>query len=139
VVYGTTLLGARFSKATRRGRALTHALNWWGLPFLSLPPLVAVARPLFERRHPQMAVIFPLLIGALWGVFVYRQRFPRWLEGIPTRIRAAFALVVLTTAYVAYGVFFSRLAITNHHALNTATFDLGLYDNIFYQSLHGTP
>ncbi|KYF50301.1 hypothetical protein BE04_05215, partial [Sorangium cellulosum] len=29
--------------------------------------------------------------------------------------------------------------ITNHHALHTRTPDLGYYDNIFYQSIHGRP
>ncbi|KYF49568.1 hypothetical protein BE08_03480, partial [Sorangium cellulosum] len=38
-----------------------------------------------------------------------------------------------------YAAFFSRLAITNHHALHTRTPDLGYYDNIFYQSIHGRP
>jgi uncharacterized membrane protein len=39
--------------------------------------------------------------------------------------------------WIAYGVWFSRASILNHHNLYTATFDLGLYDNIFYQTLRG--
>jgi uncharacterized membrane protein len=34
---------------------------------------------------------------------------------------------------------FSKLSITNHHSLNTRTTDLGFYDNILFQSLHGKP
>ncbi len=143
VGYASAHIGAQLWSAEKNGRALTRALNWWGLPVLSLPLLVAVARPLFERRHPQMAVFFPLLIGITWGVFVYRLRLPAWSKApkllASNAFRRTLTMLVLATGYVAYGVFFSRLAIINHHSLHTATFDLGLYDNIFYQSLHGTP
>lgn len=44
---------------------------------------------------------------------------------------------LLTALWIGYSVFFSRLAILNHHNLYTATFDLGLYDNIFFQTLRG--
>lgn len=47
---------------------------------------------------------------------------------------AASAVVLL---WGAYAYFFSTLAITNHHALNTRTIDLGYYDNVFYNSSHG--
>ncbi len=137
--YAIAHLSSRLKAGSLRGRKLTTTLNWWGLPALTLPFLVAVARPLFERRHPQMAVFFPLLIGAVWAVLAYRLKPPGWLERLPDKVKAASALAAVVAAYAAYGFFFSRLAITNHHALHTATFDLGLYDNIFYQSLHGTP
>ncbi len=45
----------------------------------------------------------------------------------------------MAALWAGYGWFFSRLSITNHHALRTATIDLGYYDNIFYQSAHGRP
>jgi uncharacterized membrane protein len=47
------------------------------------------------------------------------------------------APVAIAGLWAWYGWFFSRLSITNHHALNTRTTDLGYYDNIFYQSIHG--
>ena len=54
----------------------------------------------------------------------------------PSRARRRAGVAAL---WAAYGAFFSRLSIINHHALNTRTTDLGYYDNIFYQSIHGHP
>lgn len=54
-----------------------------------------------------------------------------------SRWAATAGLCGVLLLWLAYGWFFSRLSITNHHALNTRTTDLGLYDNIFYQSIHG--
>jgi uncharacterized membrane protein len=52
------------------------------------------------------------------------------------RIAAAVAVAAL---WAGYGGFFSWLSITNHHALRTATIDLGYYDNIFWESAHWHP
>jgi uncharacterized membrane protein len=41
--------------------------------------------------------------------------------------------------WIGYAYFFSKFSITNHHAFGTRTTDLGYYDNIFYQSIHGRP
>jgi uncharacterized membrane protein len=59
----------------------------------------------------------------------------------PRRERAAriAAGVAVAAMWAGYGYWFSRFSITNHHALRTATIDLGYYDNIFYQSAHGRP
>jgi uncharacterized membrane protein len=57
-----------------------------------------------------------------------RERAARWA--------AALAVAAL---WAGYGGFFSWLSITNHHALRTATIDLGYYDNIFWQSAHWRP
>lgn len=114
-------------------------LNLWLVPLATLPLLVAVWRPIFTVRHPQMAVFFPLLIAASWAVPVYlaapRKRWPT----LPAWLGRALGPAVISVGWLSYGVFFSWLSIQNHHGLHTATFDLGLYDNIFYQSIHGTP
>jgi uncharacterized membrane protein len=52
---------------------------------------------------------------------------------------AAMAAAAVVALWAGYGAFFSELSIINHHALRTATIDLGYYDNIFYQSAHGRP
>lgn len=44
---------------------------------------------------------------------------------------------LLVGGFTFYGWFFTKLSVTNHHALTTRTIDLGYYDNIFYQSAHG--
>ncbi len=65
---------------------------------------------------------------ARWGRFRGLSKISRWV--IP--------LAVLAGA-VWYSYFFSRLSINNHHGFNSRIIDLGLYDNIFYQSIHGDP
>jgi uncharacterized membrane protein len=45
--------------------------------------------------------------------------------------------VIVGGLFAAYAVWFSRLAINNHHALQTRLLDLAIYDNIFYHSSHG--
>lgn len=94
-----------------------------------------------------------LALGAVLGA-AFGWTTPAWLpqeapsttappRHVPSRRRervadlAAAALVV--ASWAAYAIFFSRLAITNHHALHTGLFDLGIYDNIFWQSSHGHP
>ncbi|MEM1029200.1 MAG: DUF2079 domain-containing protein [Myxococcota bacterium] len=64
--------------------------------------------------------------GSRWPV--RWRRLAPWVAG--------FAVLGL---WAFYGYRLSEFAITNHHALNTRTTDLGYYDNIFYQSLHGRP
>jgi len=49
------------------------------------------------------------------------------------------AALVVAGIWLGYSYFFSRLAITQHQAFGTRTIDLGYYDNIFYQSIHGRP
>jgi uncharacterized membrane protein len=55
----------------------------------------------------------------------------------PARLRIIGAVTALGALVMAYGIRFSRLAINNHHALQTRLIDLGIYDNIFYHSSHG--
>ncbi|MEE2789245.1 MAG: DUF2079 domain-containing protein [Myxococcota bacterium] len=45
----------------------------------------------------------------------------------------------LGTMAAAFTYHFSRLAINNHHSFRSQMADLGYYDNIFYQSIHGKP
>ncbi|MBT3396822.1 MAG: DUF2079 domain-containing protein, partial [Alphaproteobacteria bacterium] len=66
--------------------------------------------------------------GVSWARFPGWSKLGRWL--VPLAVLAA---------GVWYAYFFSRLSITNHHGFNSRIIDLGLYDNIFYQSIHGEP
>lgn len=47
-------------------------------------------------------------------------------------------LAVLTFA-AAYALIAALYAINHHHNLGTTLFDLSIYDNIFYQTIHGKP
>jgi len=71
---------------------------------------------------------------------------PTFLEALQRRLGAVrrpsprlfwFALVV--TAAAAYSVYFSFYSIRNHHRLATTAFDLGIYDNLMFNAIHGHP
>lgn len=135
------------------------------LRFLLAPPLLAaLAQPKIEVDKPELTYFFAALAAAVVGWAVYgwtRPPSPELALTLPptlpperadaaheplgpahrrrelvSRIGAAVAVAAIG---LGYGLFFSRLSITNHHALNTRTIDLGYYDNIFYQSIHGRP
>ncbi len=143
------LRGASFaSVAARVGALLT--------PFLAVPFVVALMQPGIEKESPKLSLFFGLVIAAIIGVSAYRMRLRakaaplsagdeeqgrspkeiariRWIE----RGKTAVAWACLLAIWGAYGWFFTDLAITHHRAMGSRTIDLGLYDNIFYNSLHG--
>ncbi|MGK3968897.1 DUF2079 domain-containing protein [Sorangium sp. So ce118] len=141
-------------------------LNRALVPLLALPFAAALKLPNIEKDSPKTAIFFAAVAAAMVGAGVYawgRSAIPdaaRELDeapapGAPERGDAAraaddrsaalaragrwLAPLALVALWAGYGLFFSRLAITNHHALHTRTPDLGYYDNIFYQSIHGRP
>ncbi|WP_437966224.1 DUF2079 domain-containing protein [Sorangium sp. So ce260] len=136
-------------------------LNRVLVPLLALPLVAALKLPNIEKDSPKTAIFFAALAAATvgWGVYAWGRGArlspglgdPPGLGDTPglgdsPRLGGSLAkagrwLAPLTVAalWAGYALFFSRLAITNHHALHTRTPDLGYYDNIFYQSIHGRP
>ena len=57
----------------------------------------------------------------------------------PSRWPVVAAWTGLIAMAAAFAHHFSRLAINNHHSFRSQMADLGYYDNIFYQSIHGNP
>ncbi|MGK3985219.1 DUF2079 domain-containing protein [Sorangium sp. So ce136] len=131
-------------------------LNRALVPLLALPLVAALKLPNIEKDSPKTAIFFATVAAALVGAGVYawgRSAIPlaaRELDDAPARgedgrsaalARAGrwLAPLAVVALWAGYAFFFSRLAITNHHALHTRTPDLGYYDNIFYQSIHGRP
>ncbi len=119
---------------------------------LVLPLLPALTLQSIERDSPKETNFLIALIAIVIGVAVYAWARPTPPLGpadttgddapAPKRneaARAAMAGLAVTALWAGYGFFFTRFSIINHHALRTSTIDLGLYDNIFYQSAHGHP
>ncbi|MFO0758990.1 MAG: DUF2079 domain-containing protein [Byssovorax sp.] len=134
------------------------ALNGRLAFLLALPFLPALALPGIEKDSPKLASFFIVLVAVAAGRAYYAWIKPAEAEpalpepdeltqgdGPPParpgreKLHKALAALAIVGLWVGYGLFFSRLSITNHHALNTRTIDLGYYDNIFYQSIHGRP
>ncbi|MGB8222344.1 MAG: DUF2079 domain-containing protein, partial [Polyangiales bacterium] len=110
---------------------------------LAAPFLVALARPGVESSRPFHTLFFIAVATAsitptaafLWEVSSDRRARPA-PRGL-AHLRAVAPWVVVGLLFAAYGLWFSRLAINNHHALQTRLLDLAIYDNIFYHSSHG--
>ena len=85
---------------------------------------------------PFFVVLFAVLAAGAIGIsaselapYLARRRWgPRWTI-------VAVALVVAMAVAWASAIF--RLQLVQHQALRTATYDLGIYTNVMWQSLHG--
>lgn len=116
---------------------------------LALPLVPALAFPKLETEKPELTYFYAGLAAAIIGWTVYGWTRPAATEPTgelapeppprPETAARVAAGVAVSALWAAYGLFFSRLSITNHHALNSRVIDLGYYDNIFYQSIHGRP
>lgn len=135
--------GGRGEAAPGRGEAVA-AFNRRLRPLLALPLVAALLSRRIESEHPKETFFLIALVAVVVGMSAYvwpRSGSEVAPSGSPlgsaAQRRSAGGLVALL--WIAYGAFFSFLSITNHHALNTRTRDLGYYDNILYQSAHGHP
>ena len=58
---------------------------------------------------------------------------------VPERLRRYAPMVVTGIAIVLYAGYMSYFTILKHRHFNTYSYDLGIYDNQFWQALHGHP
>ena len=122
-----------------------------------LAPLIpaALLPALFSVRFGHQSQLVYLLVLALFVVaFEPLARgsltalsgvsWPRALTAVAARGRALprpssrvffFSLVVVAAA--AYTAYFAFFTIINHRRLGTTAFDLGIYDNLMFNSMHG--
>jgi uncharacterized membrane protein len=120
--------GARSIAAWRRAVA---RLRW----LLLLPLLLA----LFHDPDGFLSIRRPLLVLACAAVVAFAV--PRW-PAVPARLRAAFGgshwpLVPLVAGTGLAALHLHRLALLRHQALHTRAFDLAIYDNILFNTMHG--
>ena len=117
-------------------RSLNRSLLW----IAALPFIAALRIPRVEAKEPKWLIVQVALAALFIGLSVYQFRGKplNWPAALKPVARYAAPAAVLLL-WIGYAWFFSDLSITNHQALNTRTTDLGYYDNIFYQSLHGRP
>lgn len=130
------LVGAGYAVAAARAQGARldalRALNDRLLPLLALPPIPFLLAPGVERNQPWLVFLFAAGIAFVFGRATWQKtpslRLPGWMPGAIS--------IVVTLAWV---VMMSALAIGQHHALETAVYDLGIYDSIFWHSIHGEP
>lgn len=147
LLYAGAAVVRRIRTGSAQFVATTSSLNKLLFPLLALPFTAALRLPNIEKESPKLTIVLAALTAAICARAFYAWPLPAptddELDAPPSprreRIRKIAAAIGLGSVAAGYAAFFSRLAITNHHALNTRTADLGYYDNIFYQSIHGNP
>ncbi len=156
LVYLGAMLVQRLRRGSSGGLGTMMEVNRHLRPLLILPILPALTHASIERDSPKETFFLIALIGLSLGSGAYAWLSPTETEGAsssslglgdapaprrPLRegLGKAAAAIVVAALWAAYGAFFTWLSIVNHHALNTRTTDLGYYDNIFYNSIHGHP
>ena len=158
LVYLLVIVGRRFVDQLRKppgerrfrfvetAAALNRRLSF----LLAVPFVVKIARANIEKDSPKLTLFLIAVASAIGAFSVYAWLRPArplpdpdeprslWRAAIETLGPWAGPLAALSL-WAAYAAFFSNLSVTNHHALITRTIDLGYYDNIFFQSIHGEP
>ncbi len=125
--------------------AATKRLNALLSFILSGPFIVALTEDAIETHHPWRTWLYIALSVAAWWPTLREvgERIATRPAPATTR-RSERSLDLLSVAVVAglwaaYAYVFSGLSLNAHYTLATRTVDLGLYDNIFFQSSHGNP
>lgn len=148
---GAILLG-------KRGRAVEAVQMVERAGEICAPLMLACFLPaLFSVKFSHASQLMYLMVLGAFGLFCQPllRRCVAALAGGPqpilvtalaARLRALrrpsprvlwFALVVLASA--AYAAYFGFYTIRSHHRLVTTAFDLGIYDNLMFNAIHGHP
>ncbi len=120
---------------------------------LAGPLVVAALTPKLAVTHPKSTAV--LIIGAallcIPSIDEWQQRIANQLARAKSpattgqttrwsgRLTAYLPAVLVGLLWLGYAAFLSHLTVTTYHALGTRTWDLAIYDNIFFHSSQGNP
>jgi uncharacterized membrane protein len=151
VVYLVAIVVDSLAVRSVRVHVMVGELNRRLAGLCAMPFVVSLTPEGVESSDPIWTVLMAAAAATTVAISAFFWRKPTDIdaaddpehEGLLRRVgrwAAPLAAVTIVLALgVAYGYLLSRLAIANHHALHTRTIDLGYYDNIFYNSIHGRP
>lgn len=114
--------------------------NHYAFVVLVLPMLTALLVPRIETKHPVFTSFLSAMITALVMVFLYRvlkRKLGPGHEPFQPARHPRLALALFSAAMIGYCVLISAYAIIDHHNFGTAVYDLGIYDNLMWQTAHG--
>lgn len=113
-------------------------LNDWLAPLALLPLIPPLCLPKIETTAPWLAHLLPIIGGAWAARIVYRFPWrPRLAPDPDAPIHKYGPLLLVLVLAMTYGVVFTLLSVTQHRALGSSIFDLGLYDNILWHTSRG--
>lgn len=115
-------------------------------PLVSVPLLVILLNPLIFKDHQLLVLIMILLLAIIFehtlriSIAEGTNSRPQWakqlkenLTGLPTYM-PTLLLAVLVIGFIVY---FSHYTLLNHYRFQTFSYDLGLYDNMMWNTLRG--
>jgi uncharacterized membrane protein len=119
----------RFGQAARR-------LNRYTFVVIALPFFVVLLHRGIETEHEFLVLVIMAIITGILGVFIYRLLSGRGLdEEQLRRVWLPPLMLALVGAY--YAGYLSYMALLDHRNLGTHIYDLGIYDNLLWNTAHG--
>src|SRR5690606_357839 len=107
----------------------------------ALPLLTALNVPRIEVKHEIFTSFLMVAVTALAMVFFYRvlglRRLAPPADPFTPARHARFAHVVLWAAMIGYAALFCHYTMLDHRNLGTTVYDLGIYENLLWQTAHG--
>ncbi len=131
----------RVHRARGYGGSATTVLSGvsrYAFMLIGAPLLTFLVAPL-ESKHEILTLFFIGILGVLAGVLAYRAGDGRSLQAAEGPLWRCSSFWWLIGAAALYGAGMSYLAVVDHRNLGTHAYDLGIYDNIFWNTLHGKP
>ena len=114
--------------------------NHYAFVMLALPMMTALGVVRIETKHPVFTAFLSVMITGLVMLFLYRVLKRKLDPGHepfqPARSPRA-ALAFFVAALLGYAALMTYYALIDHHNLGTAIYDLGIYDNLVWQTAHG--
>jgi uncharacterized membrane protein len=114
----------------------------------ALWPVVANSNSNFWPDPLQAALVIsafilalePLVRCALAAVpAAWPAHVDRTLARVTPAVRRWAPALLVALAALGYAIYMSHYTLLNHHRFNTSSYDLGIYDNQFWNALHGHP
>jgi len=112
------------------------------LILLALPFIGALKGAKIEAEHPNLTLLYAGLasVFALVGGYHLSRHLPalrRWLGRRLSSPPSWLPITLVTGIYLSYSASLARFALIDHRNIWTQVFDLGIYDNILWRTLHG--
>jgi uncharacterized membrane protein len=109
---------------------------------LALPFAGALKAAKIETEHPNLTLLYAGLSGiaATIGAYHLSRHWGRARAGLRRLVEAPprwLPLASVSAIYVGYSATLAQLALIDHRNIWTQVFDLGIYDNILWKTLHG--
>ncbi len=131
----------------RRQATLTFAeqatkLNRDLVLLLALPFVGALRAIKIETEHANLTLLYAAIAAVICVLGSYRlsRHAPALKTALQRRLGRPskwLPLTVVTAIYLSYSAALSRFAIIDHRNIWTQIFDLGIYDNLLWRTLHG--